>query len=285
MEAFGGQSMVAPLRRALVRPPSAVAATRWREYGWRSPPEASRLVAQHKAFREVLASAGVDVVLGSSLDDDPDAIYTCDVALVGDRGAVVLRPGKEGRRAESNAIARDLDAAGVPVVHRLEPPAAAEGGDCVWLDSRTLLVGVGYRTSPAGVEALRDALPDVDVVPFDLPHFRGPGEVLHLLSFLSPVDSDLALVYPPLAPARLLQLLAKREINLIEVPDDEYDTLGCNVLALAPRQVVALDGNPETRRRLEGAGVEVRAYGGNELSLKGDGGPTCLTLPLLRSDY
>ena len=153
----------------------------------------------------------------------------------------------------------------------------------MWLDERTLLVGLGYRTNEAGADALRRALPEVDVLTFDLPHYRGAGEVLHLLSFVSLLDRDLAIVYPPLAPVRLLQLLAERGIELLEVPDDEYGSLGCNVLALGPRVAVALDGNPETRRRLERAGVNVRVYRGEELSLKGDGGPTCLTRPLLRA--
>jgi N-dimethylarginine dimethylaminohydrolase len=150
------------------------------------------------------------------------------------------------------------------------------------LDERTLLVGLGYRTNEAGAEALRRALPGVDVLTFDLSHYRGPGEVLHLLSFISPLDADLALVYPPLAPARLLQLLAERGIRTVEVPEEEFGSLGCNVLALGPRVALALDGNLETRRRMERAGVDVRVYKGDELSRKGDGGATCLTRPLLR---
>jgi N-dimethylarginine dimethylaminohydrolase len=144
------------------------------------------------------------------------------------------------------------------------------------------VVGRGYRTNGAGIEALARALPGVDVLAFDLPHHRGPAEVLHLMSFLSPLDEDLALVFAPLVPVRLLELLAARGIELIDVPDEEYDSLGCNVLALGPRVALALEGNPRTRRRMERAGVDVRVYPGQELSRKGDGGPTCLTRPLLR---
>src|SRR5205085_6188404 len=211
-----------------------------------------------------------------------DAIYAYDPALVGDAGAILLRPGKELRQGEPEAIGRDLERAGVPVAARLEAPALADGGDTMWLDEWTLLVGLGYRTNEAGAEALRRALPGVDVLTFDLPHHRGAGEVLHLLSFVSPLDRDLALVYPSLAPVRLLQLLAEHDVELVEVPDEEYESLGCNVLALGPRVALALDGNPKTRRRLEAAGVDVRVYRGEELSRKGDGGPTCLTRPLLR---
>jgi len=172
----------------------------------------------------------------------------------------------------------------VPVVARLEAPACAEGGDTLWLDERTLLVGLGYRTNEAGLAGLRTALPEVDVLAFDLPHFHGRREVLHLLSLISPLDRDLALVHLPLMPVRLVRLLEERGVRFVEVPEEELDGLGCNVLALAPRVALAVEGNPETRRRLEAAGVEVRTYAGGEISRKGDGGPTCLTRPLLRAD-
>jgi N-dimethylarginine dimethylaminohydrolase len=195
---------------------------------------------------------------------------------------VLLRPGKEGRRNEPDAIASSLVAAGVPVVASLAEPASAEGGDTVWLDENTLLVGIGYRTNPAAPAALADVFAGVEVVAFDLPHWNGSGEVMHLMSFISPLDRDLALVYPRIAPVRLLELLAERGIGTVEVPDGEFETQGPNVLALGPRRALALDGNPETRRRLERAGVDVVVYRGEEISRKGDGGPTCLTRPLLR---
>jgi dimethylargininase len=213
---------------------------------------------------------------------DPDAIYTYDPALVGDDGAIMLRPGKEGRRGEVDVMAADFVEAGVPIVTRLEAPATAEGGDTLWLDDSTLLVGRGYRTNDEGIAQLAGALPGVEVVAFDLPHLHGAGEVLHLLSLLSPLDTDLAVAYPPLMPVRLLELLAGRGIDLVEVPDEEFETMGPNVLALAPRVALALEGNDETRRRMAAAGVDVRVYRGDEISRKGDGGPTCLTRPLLR---
>jgi N-dimethylarginine dimethylaminohydrolase len=144
-------------------------------------------------------------------------------------------------------------------------------------------VGRGYRTNDAGISALAELLPGVDVVAFDLPHYHGAGEVLHLMSFLSPLDADLALVYLPLMPVRLVELLRERGIELVEVPDEEFETMGPNVLALAPRVALALEGNDETRRRMEAAGIDVHVYKGDEISRKGDGGPTCLTRPLRRS--
>ncbi|MBD0291303.1 MAG: amidinotransferase [Thermoleophilia bacterium] len=276
--------MWAPLRRVLVRPPEAAACAAWRAYRWRGEPDPQRIAAEHGAFCRTLADAGAEVVFARTpLEMDPDAIYTFDPALVTDRGAVLLRPGKEGRRGEPDAMAVDLLEAGVPIAARLEAPALAEGGDTVWLDDETLLVGVGYRTNEAGVAALRGALPDVDVLAFDLPHLTGPGDVLHLMSLLSPLDRDLALVYLPLLPVRLVQLLGARGIELVEVPDDEFATMGPNVLALAPRVALALEGNAETKRRLEAVGVDVRTYRGEHLSRLGDGGPTCLTRPILRA--
>ena len=279
---FGGQTMVAPLRRVLVRPPDEESLTSWAEYGWRASPDPSRLRAEHEQFCASLGDFGAEVVVGRTrVAGDPDAIYAHDTSLVSDNGAIVLRPGKELRRGEVPAAAADLRAAGVPVIATLDDPACAEGGDIVWLDEQTLLVGWSYRTNGPGIAALQDALPGIDVVVLDLPHHRGAGSVLHLMSVISMLDRDLALVYPPLAPVRLLELLSERGVDTIEVPHEELETLGPNVLALAPRVALAADGNPQTRLRLERRGVTVSVYASRELA-KGDGGPTCLTRPLLR---
>ena len=178
-------------------------------------------------------------------------------------------------------MAEDFKRVGVPVAGRLRDPEWAEGGDCCWLDEHTLLVGCGYRTNAAGIARLRELLPGVEVVAFDLPHWRGRDEVMHLMSLISPLAPDLAVVYEPLLPTRLAQLLEARSVQLVPVPDEEFDSMGSNVLALAPRVALAVAGNPRTRERMEQAGVEVLTYRGEELS-KGDGGPTCLTRPLLR---
>jgi N-dimethylarginine dimethylaminohydrolase len=281
---FGGQNMTQQLQRVLVRSPRAVGFATWREYGWRAEPDPKKLAAEHDAFCTALGGAGAEVVLAETpVPTDPDSIYVFDPAIVSDRGAIVLRPGKEGRLVEADAIAADFESAGVPVVARLDAPATADGGDTIWLDEQTLLVGRGYRTSDDGIHALRAALPEVSVLGFDLPHLHGPDIVLHLLSLLSPLDEDLVVAYLPLLPVRLVQLLTELEIQIVEIPDDEFETMGANVLALAPRVALALEGNDETRRRLERAGVDVAVYSGDEISRKGDGGPTCLTRPLLRT--
>ncbi len=283
MARYGAQSMTGRLERVLVRPPLAEDAEHWDAYGWRAAPDHAAAAAEHELLCGILESAGAELVVSRHDPGNPDAIYVYDPVLVGAEGAVLLRPGKEGRRGEPEAISSSLTAADVPVASRLEEPVLAEGGDTVWLDERTLLVGIGYRTNAAAVPALRHAFPGVDVVGFDLPHWNGRREVLHLMSFLSPLDRDLALVYPRLAPVRLLELLAERAIEIVEVPDEEFETQGPNVLALGPRHALALEGNPETRRRMERAAVDVVVYRGEEISKKGDGGPTCLTRPLLRA--
>jgi N-dimethylarginine dimethylaminohydrolase len=271
--------MTGELRRVLVRAPGGL--ERWREYGWRAAPDAASIAREHEALCTALDQAGAEVVAAEPLDGDPDAIYVFDPALVGADGAIVLNPGKEGRRREADALGDDLARAGVPIAGRLEGAAHAEGGDLIRLDERTLLAGRGYRTNEAGIERLRELLPGVEVHVVDLPHWHGRDEVMHLLSLLSPLAPDLVVAYPPLLPTRLAILLEERGIEVVPVPDEEFETMGPNVLALAPRVALAVEGNPETRRRLERAGVEVELYEGAELS-KGDGGPTCLTCPLLR---
>jgi dimethylargininase len=281
---YGCQSMSAPLRRVMVRTLRDEDVSAWKDYGWRAKPDLSEAKREHEALCRILADYGAEVISAEAeMAPNPDAIYVHDPVIVADAGAIILRPGKQGRRTETEPIAQDLERAGVPIAVRLEGPATAEGGDMVWLDNRTLLVGRTYRTNSAGIAALAEALPDVDVVPFDLPHLNGRGEVLHLMSLLSPLAPDLAVSYLPLMPVRLIELLEERGVRLIPVPVEEFDTMGPNVLALQPRVALAIEGNPETRRRMEGAGVDVTLYRGNEISRKGDGGPTCLTRPILRS--
>lgn len=270
------------LRRVLVRRPLPEDAAAWEAYGWRAAPDPAVAQAEHEAFCGVLDDGGAEVVVSDHDPGNPDAIYTYDPTLVGRDGAVLLRPGKEGRRREPEATAVAFERAGVPVAGRIDSAATVEGGDTVWLDETTLLVGIGYRTNAAAPDALREAFPGTEVVAFDLPHWNGAGEVMHLMSLLSPLDRDLALVYTRIAPTRLMWLLAERGIEVVEVPDDEFETMGPNVLALGPRRAIALEGNDETRRRLERKGVDVLTYRGDEISRKGDGGPTCLTRPLLR---
>jgi dimethylargininase len=279
------QNQTSQIRRVLVRTPVQADLQHWAAYGWHSKPDAGMMEQEHAAFRALLADAGAEVIQAiTPVPGDPDALYAYDPTLPTDAGAILLRPGKPGRRGEPEALAQDLELAGMTIAGRLAQPATAEGGDMFWLDATTLLVGRGYRTNDAGITQLRDLLSPmgVRVIGFDLPHLNGPDECLHLMSFISPLDRDLAVAYMPLMPVRLVELLAERGVGLIEVPEEEFATMGPNVLALAPRVALALDGNPRTRERMQEAGVEVRVYSGDHISRRGDGGPTCLTRPLER---
>jgi len=275
--------IVGPLERVLVRPPQSEDVVSWERLGWRAAPDFAELLVEHERFRALLADAGAEVVEAAGEPGNLDSIYVYDPALVTPDGALLLRPGKPERQGEPGALEPALAAAGVPILGRFAAPAPAEGGDTLWLDKRTLLVGRSYRTNDAGIEAIRDALPGVDVLAFDLPHLNGRDEVLHLRSLLSLLAEDLAVGYVPLLPVRLAELLEARGVDIVGVPDDEFESMGPNVLALAPRVGLALAGNERTRRRLGRAGVEVVEYEGDEISRKGDGGPTCLTLPLPRA--
>lgn len=272
-----------PLRRVYLRGPDATASGHCAAYGWHAPFDPERAAAEHEALRAELGRIGAEVIVGTtSMPEDPDAIYAFDPLLVAEGGVIALRPGKPGRREEPAVAAAELAASGIPTVGTLTAPATVEGGDLLWLDPTTLLVGRGYRTNDEGIAQLATLLPAVSVHAFDLPHQDGPDRCLHLLSLVSLLDRDLAVAFLPLLPVRLVELLRDRGVRIVEVPAEEYPTMGPNVLALGPRLALALDGNDETRRRMEAASVEVRTYRGDEISRKGDGGPTCLTLPLER---
>jgi len=279
---YGVRSMTAPLRRVLLRRPSVTgdfAAADWR------PPDGELLARQHDRLCELLTDLDCEVEVADAVEGLVDATYVRDPGLVTGTGAVLFQMAKPARRVEPEYLGTALEAAGVPVFARLTGMACTDGGDYIWLDERTVLAGRSYRTNS---EALRQlaailAAEGIALESVDLPHDRGPEHVLHLMSFISPLDDDLALVYPPLAPVALMQALAERGITVVPVPHDEYATMACNVLAVRPRLLIMLDGNPATRAAVEAHGCQVHVYDGSEISLKGDGGPTCLTAPLWRS--
>ena len=288
MSRFGGHSMTARLRRVLVRAPAPPAnADDWRRFGYPRPVDVAGSEGEHAAFRALLTSEGVEVIDGGP---DPaghlDAMFAYDPSFMTDQGAILLRMGKPERLGETVLHARDYEALGIPILGRIEEPGTVEGGDALWLDERTLAVGRGYRTNDEGIDQLAAILAeiDVEVVRVALPHWRGPAECLHLMSLLSPVAADLAVAYPPLMDTAFMELLVDRGWRLIEVPDEEFETLGCNVLALGPGRCLVIDGNPVTRARLEEAGCETISYRGEEISLNRAGGPTCLTRPIWRAN-
>lgn len=288
---YGSQSMTDRLRRVILKRPAQAfrdertIGREWRGLNYSAPPDLGRAESEFETFVSILRDHGSEVLF---LPEDDrtglDSIYVHDPALITDAGAVIFQAGKIVRRGEGPAMADALIRRGVPILARIDGPATAEGGDMVWLDRKTLVVGRGFRTNGYGVEALRSVLRPlgVTVLDYHLPYWNGPGDVLHLMSFMSLLDEDLAVVYRKLLPAPLFELLEERRIRLVDIPEDEFPTQACNILALAPRRVVMLEGNPVTRTRLEAEGCEVFTFRGDEIAFKGSGGPTCLTRPLLR---
>lgn len=259
-------------------------ARQWRDLNFTAAPDLARAATEYEAFVSHLRSAGASILPLTSLEEASlDVLYARDASIVTPLGMVLCRMGKAPRAVEPGLHGRAYRSWGVPVAGAIEPPGQLEGGDVLWLDDRTVCVGRGYRTNDEGIRQLRALLPhDVECVVVPLVHWRGPSDVFHLMSIISPVARDLAVVYAPLMPVPFRERLLASGISLVEVPDTEFESMGANVLALAPRRVLMLDGNPATRRRLEAAGCEVLVYPGSEISLKGGGGPTCLTRPIRR---
>lgn len=285
------QSDVGPLRRVVLMSARDAFSSQaevdrlWHRLNFTGPPDFELAVDEHEHLVETLHGFGIETVFLPPADDGTlDAIYVRDASVATDRGIVLCNMGKEARRAEPAAQGDQFRAWGVPILGEIGGEGRLEGGDVAWIDERTVAVGRGYRTNDEGIRQLRallgDAVDHLIVVP--LPHWRGPDDVFHLMSVFSPLDRDLALVYSPLLPVPFRETLLERGFGLVEVPDEEFETMAANALAVAPRQCLLVEGNPRTRGRLEGAGVEVTEYQGREISIKGGGGPTCLTRPLER---
>ncbi len=287
----GGHSEVAQLDTVLIKDVRAAFRDQdhidrqWQALHYADRPEWEATVAESDAFGELLESLGVGLVR-LPVDDAVglDSVYARDASIVCDRGLILGSMGKPERRGEPEAVAVAARSLGIPICGRIEGDGTLEGGDVVWLDDRTVAVGQGYRTNAEGIRQLTDLLGSLvdEVVVAHLPHEQGPQDVFHLMSALSPVDDGVALVYSPLLSVPFREALLERGWRLLEVPDEEYATLGGNVLAVGPGRCVMVAGNPQTRWRLEAAGIEVHEFVGRELCLKGAGGPTCLTRPLRR---
>lgn len=264
----------------------------WRDLNFTAAPDFARACRQFDAFFELLQSHGPAIHrLGhnepgaeafSARQLTLDALYVRDASIMSARGAILCHMGKPARFAEPDAQAAAYAALGVPVIGRIEPPGRLEGGDFTWLGPRLAAVGRGYRTNDEGIRQLRCLLGDSidDLIEVALPHYRGAGDVFHLMSIISPVDRDLAVVFSPLMSVCFRERLLDLGYTLVEVPEEEFDSMAANVLALTPRRCIMVDGNPKTRAALESAGADVQVYDGSEISLKGGGGPTCLTRPV-----
>lgn len=286
--AFGVNSMARPLRRVAMRRPGAILHADHRQWHYTKPVDGAAMTAQYQRFVDAVTADGPEILWFPERDDDlADSVFTYDPSFMVGAGAVILRPGKDLRVAEAELHAEFYRSAGIPVLGTIEAPGTVEGGDCFWLDETTLAIGRGFRTNQAGIEQFAAILQPtgIRVEVFDLPYHLGPEACLHLMSVVSPLDTDLALVHPPLMPTALYELMQAMGYELLPAPADEFDAslgLNLNVLATGPRTVIAVDGFPGTLGLMRNAGCEVTTFSADELCIPCEGGPTCLTRPILR---
>lgn len=257
----------------------------WQALNFLSKPDLLKARKEYAAFEKMLTANHAAI---SYFQKDPelsmDALYCRDAAIATDFGMIICNMGKQAREKEPAAQMKSFMAEGIPILGTISSPGTIEGGDLAWLNETTIAVGHTYRTNENGIEQLKQLLEPrgITVITVPLPHYKGPSDVFHLMSIFSPVDHNLAVVYSPLMPIKFRQTLINMQYGLVEVPDEEFDSMGCNVLAIAPRVCLMVSGNPKTKTALEKAGCTVFEYDGQEISVKGGGGPTCLTRPLTR---
>jgi arginine deiminase len=291
MRKCNGQSETGKIESILMKKPQtawksqANISRQWEQLNYPAEPDYEKVLEEYGRFAAIIEEHVPEVhYLPEDENTWLDSIYTHDPVIITRSGAILCTMGKQERLQEAAAIGRYLKSIDIPVIGEIKAPGKIEGGDIVWFDDNTAAVGLGYRTNSEGVRQLRELTGGLvdEIIEVPLPHGNGPGECLHLMSMISPVDRDLAVVYSPLMVVPFRELLIAKGLKFVEVPDSEYDTFGTNVLALAPRKCVMIAGNPKTKAALEEAGATVFEYPGEDVSIKGGGGPTCLTRPLLR---
>ncbi|MBI9044123.1 MAG: hypothetical protein JEZ06_06535 [Anaerolineaceae bacterium] len=290
---FGGHTNVGPIKKILMKSPENAfvnqdnISKQWKKLNYFGEPNFQKASEEFAQLTALIKSFGIEIELLPGDDNTSlDSIYAHDPLFIFDKGAVLLNMGKAERIPEVLAVKQYLHQLKIPVVGQIQGQGKVEGGDFFWLDSKTIAIAEGYRTNADGISQLRDILGNAldQIISVPLPHWTGPEDCLHLLSMISPLDTNLALVYSRLMSVPFRNTLLDYGYQLIEVPDEEYESMACNVLAVAPRKCIMLDGNPITQRRMLDAGVEITTFSGQEISLKGAGGPTCLTRPILRED-
>ena len=283
--------MVDPIKKILLKHPSNAFLNQrninkqYLELNYLAAPNFNSAISDYEIFVDLLKSFDIEIhYLPKDKSTSLDSIYTHDPCVVSNKGVVICNMGKKARQPEADTMKKFFNSIEVPILGKIQSPGTLEGGDVVWINEKTIAVGEGYRTNKEGIEQLKLLLSDqVETVKtVSIPHWNGPDDCLHLMSNLSPIDHDLYLVYSRLLPVSFIKYLLDQNIELIDVPDDEYESMGCNVLAIAPRKVIMISGNPKTKQLLENKGVEIHTYDGSEISIKGAGGPTCLTRPFLR---
>ena len=288
---YNGQSETGKIEVILMKKPETAWKNQqnvnhqWQQLHYPSAPDYEKVLDEYGKFKTIIEEHVKEI---HYLPEDDsvglDSIYTHDPVIITRKGAILCNMGKKERKPEPQAAAKYLQSIGMPIIGEIKAPGKIEGGDIVWFDDNTVAVGIGYRTNHEGIAQLRQLTEGLvkEVIEVPLPHGNGPDECLHLMSMISPVDRDLAVVYSSLMVVPFRELLIEKGIKFVEVPAEEYDSFGCNVLALSPRKCVMIAGNPQTKAGLEKAGATVYEYPGEDVSIKGGGGPTCLTRPLLR---
>lgn len=257
----------------------------WRDLNYHTRPDLKVAIDEHARFAEVIKSVGADIIY---LPADPtltmDSLYVRDAAMQSPKGIILCNMGKPARSGEPKINGQAYEKAGLKVIGAITGAGRVEGGDMIWLDDKTVAIGRTYRTNDEGIRQFKEIVgPGVHVEVAIMPHYKGQSDVFHLMSVISPLDKDLQLVYSPLMPIPFREWLLAKGMKLVEVPDEEFAGMGCNVLAIAPREIVMVKGNPETKRRMEAAGCKVHVISADAISVPGEGGPTCLTRPLARA--
>lgn len=257
----------------------------WETFQYLSKPNFKKSLDEYAAFQTFFREKNISICFFPiNKKTKIDSIYCRDASIATDFGIIICNMGKQGRIHEPYAQLEAYKMNYVNILGEIKFPGTLEGGDVAWLDQNTLAVGHTYRTNEEGISQLKELLQPkgIEIIVVELPHYKGESDVFHLMSILSPVDKNLAVVYSPLMPIKFRNELLERGFQLVEVPEQEFDSMGCNVLAVAPRDCLMVAGNPITRKLLEDAGASVHTYEGNEISVKGGGGPTCLTRPIDR---
>lgn len=285
MNEFGRLTRLAMRRPQQAMHNQAKVDAEWRDLNYHTRPDFDLAVREHDHFASVIKGVGAEIVY---LPDDAsltmDSLYVRDAATVSPKGVILCNMGKAARRGEPAIHGRAFEKAGIPVLGAVTGAGSIEGGDLIWLDNKTVAIGRTYRTNDEGIRQFKNMVgPDVHVEVTALPHYKGQSDVFHLMSIISPLDKDLQLIYSPLMPIPFREWLLAKGMQFVEVPDSEFASMGCNVLAIAPREVVMVKGNPETKRRMEAAGCKVHVIDADAISVPGEGGPTCLTRPLMRA--
>ncbi|MBL4756821.1 MAG: hypothetical protein JKY32_04015 [Rhizobiales bacterium] len=282
----------APLKKILLRAPGAIVhdqqdvTAQWQSLNYLQEPDLAAATKEHELLASIIKGIGAEIIYADNNDTlSLDALYVRDAALPLPSGMVLARMGKEARHREPESLRAIFKANNIPIAGAIEAPGTLEGGDCVWIDAKTLLIGRTWRTNQSGIDQVAKILgDDYQVLGFDMPNYKGPDDVFHLMSVLSPINARLVVGYPPLMPVALVEFLHAQNMTILPVANTEFNSMACNILALGNDQVILLKGNPLISKALKNEGIMVHEIAGENISHPGQGGPTCLTLPLVREN-